>query len=194
MANDPHVWCTSSTPTHANVSEQSRMPLAMNPLFCRRFAISGNLQHIITPLLHAGGQGFESPRLHYLSALSICKTRIVGDSQGVSERSPSAWPRPRAFASSGDRTRVISDALSQSTHRIAMSAPPPECTLTSSSGTGSEEPQSGQLRPFSRAIRAARCLCRSESHTQLATPSVYLVPTPGRYWQPVMRYRIVTDV
>ena len=52
--------------------------------------------------LHGGGQGFDSPRLHYISALSICKTRIVRGSQGVSERSPSAWPRPRAFASSGE--------------------------------------------------------------------------------------------
>jgi hypothetical protein len=181
MANDPHVWYTSSTPTHANLSEQSRMPLAMNPLFCGRFAISGNLQQTITPLLHAGGQGFESPRLHYLSALSIPKTRIVGGSQGVSERSPSAWPRPRAFASSGERTRVTSDALSQFTHRIAMSAPPPECTLTSSSGTGSEEPQSGQLRSFSRAIRVARRFCCSESHALLTTSSVYPVPTRRRY-------------
>ena len=75
-----------------------------------------------------------------------------------------------------------------------MSAPPPGCVRASSSGTGSEEPQSGQVRPFSRAIRAARRLCRSESHALLAKPSVYLVPTPGRYWQPVMRYRIVTGV
>src|SRR5918993_3968066 len=30
-------------------------------------------------------------------------------------------------------------------------------------GTGSEDPQSGQVRPFSRAIRVARRFCRSES-------------------------------
>src|SRR5919199_3154241 len=81
----------------------------------------------------------------------------------------SAWPRPRAFASSGERTRVTSDALSQFTHRIAMSAPPPGCARASSFGTGSEEPHSGQVRPFSRAIRAARSFCWSESHALLAT-------------------------
>ena len=97
-------------------------------------------------------------------------------SQGASGRSRRAC-RPRAFASSGERTRVTSDALSQFTHRIAMSAPPPGCAKASSLGTGSEEPQSGQVRPFSRAIRAARRCCWSESHALLATSLVYPVLT-----------------
>jgi hypothetical protein len=78
--------------------------------------------------------------------------------QSVSSgRFRSAWLS--AFASSGER-RAISNALSQ---RIAISAPPSGCTLTSSFGVGSEEPQSGQLRPLCCASRTARRLCSSES-------------------------------
>jgi hypothetical protein len=59
------------------------------------------------------------------------------------------------------------------------------CARASSSGTGSEEPQSGQVRPFSRAIRAARRFRWSESHALLATSSVYLARTRRRYYQRV---------
>jgi hypothetical protein len=84
--------------------------------------------------------------------------------QGVSSgRSRSAWPRPRAFASSGESTRAISDALSQLSQHIAISAPPSECSWTSSFGVGSEEPQSGQLSPFCCASRTAWRLCSPES-------------------------------
>ena len=51
----------------------------------------------------------------------------------------------------------------------------------SPSGTGSDEPQSGQVSFFSRAIRAAWRFCRSESRAFLATPSVYLAGTRSRY-------------
>ena len=34
-------------------------------LICRYFAISRNLWKAIMPPLHGGGQGFESPRLHF---------------------------------------------------------------------------------------------------------------------------------
>jgi hypothetical protein len=90
--------------------------------------------------------------------------RSASGCQGASGRSCNEC-RPRAFASSGVRTRAISVALSQSSQRIVTSAPPPERARTSSFGTGSEDPQSGQVRPLSRAIPAARRLCWSESRT-----------------------------
>lgn len=46
-------------------------------------------------------------------------------------------------------------------------------------GTGSEEPQSGQVRPFSRAIRVSRRFRRSVSHLFLAMLPVYPTPTHG---------------
>src|SRR5215216_7622590 len=39
-----------------------------NTAFCRNFANSRNLWQSIFPLLHGGGQGFESPRLHSIFA------------------------------------------------------------------------------------------------------------------------------
>ena len=89
---------------------------------------------------------------------------LWGAAQGASGRSRREC-RPRAFASSGERTRAISVALSQSSQRIVTSAPPPEHVRASPFGTGSEDPQSGQVRPLSRAIPAARRLCWSESRT-----------------------------
>jgi hypothetical protein len=83
---------------------------------------------------------------------------IVRGSQGTSESSWSAWPRPSALDPLGERTRVISDSLSQFTHRIRMSAPQPGCARASSPGIGSEEPQSRYLRFFSRAICVAGSL------------------------------------
>jgi hypothetical protein len=101
-----------------------------------------------------------------------------GDDKGAYGRSRNAC-RPRAFASSGERTRVISVAFSQSSHRIATSAPP-RCARTSSFGTGSEDPQSGHVRPFSCAIRAARRFCMSESRVSPVTTLVYPTPTSQR--------------
>jgi hypothetical protein len=89
--------------------------------------------------------------------------RVRGPQSVSSGRSRSAWPRPSAFASSGERTRAPSDTPSQFSHRIAISTPLPGCTCTSSSGTGSEEPQSGQVRSFYRASRVAFRFCSSES-------------------------------
>ena len=80
----------------------------------------------------------------------------------------------RRFASSGERTRAISVALSQSSQRIVTSAPPPERARTSSFATGSEDPQSGQVSALSRAIPAARRFCWSESLTLPVTLPVYL--------------------
>src|SRR5215208_6304371 len=65
-----------------------------------------------------------------------------GERQGTCGRSPSEC-KPRAFASSGERARAISDAPSHSSQRIETSAPPSECARTSSLGTGSDPPQSG---------------------------------------------------
>jgi hypothetical protein len=69
------------------------------------------------------------------SAIFRCSHILLGESspimrgsQRASGRPRSAWPKPKAFASSGERTKVTSDALSQFTQRIAISAPPPGCT------------------------------------------------------------------
>jgi hypothetical protein len=51
------------------------------------------------------------------------RSRTFGGRQGASGRSPNEC-RPRASASSGERTRAISEALSHSSQRIATSAPP----------------------------------------------------------------------
>jgi hypothetical protein len=67
-----------------------------------------------------------------------------GGLSGASGKSRSAC-RPRAFASSGERTSVISVAFSQSSQRIARSAPP-GCAHAWSFGTGSEDPQAGACK------------------------------------------------
>ncbi len=91
--------------------------------------------------------------------------------------------------------RVTSEALSPFMHRIAMSAPPSECVWASPSGTGSEEPQSGQVRPLlPRDPRRAASLPVREPFPAGHAASVYLAPAPGRYQQRVLRYRIVTGV
>jgi hypothetical protein len=87
--------------------------------------------------------------------ISLGRSSSIGIGfQGASGRSRSAC-RPKALASSGERTRVTSDALSQFTHRIAMSAPP--LGHARASGTGSEEPLSGQARSFS-LTRSVPCV------------------------------------
>ena len=40
--------------------------------FCSDFARFRKLQQSIVPLLHGGGQGFDSPRLHFDKS-SICR-------------------------------------------------------------------------------------------------------------------------
>jgi hypothetical protein len=97
---------------------------------------------------------------------------IVRGSQGTSEPSWIAWLRLCALDFSGERTRVIPDVLSQFTHRITLSAPPPGCAQASSPGTSSEESQSGHPRFFSHAICAAGSFCWSESLALLATASI----------------------
>ena len=115
--------------------------------------------------------------------------------QGDPGRSPSEC-RPRASASLGERTRAISEAPSHSSQRITTSAPPSGRASSSppSLGKGPEEPQSGQVRPFSRAIRVRRRFSRSVSQALLATPPVYPTPTHRRLLLPLcarVRGRII---
>jgi hypothetical protein len=89
-------------------------------------------------------------------------------------------------SSSGERTRAISEAPSHPSQRIGKSTPPGRAPISPPfSGTGPEEPQSGQLRPFSRAIRVRRRFSRSVSHALLATLPVYLTPAHRRLLLPL---------
>ncbi len=73
--------------------------------------------------------------------------------------------RPRAFASSGERARATSEASSQ---RLGTPVPPSgRATSSPSLGTGTEEPQLGQVRAF------------------LATPPAYPTPAHARYCLPL---------
>ena len=59
----PHVQQPCSNPSKS--SESSGKASRKNMRVCSDFASTRKLQKSIVPPLHGGGQGFESPRLHF---------------------------------------------------------------------------------------------------------------------------------
>jgi hypothetical protein len=66
---------TNSTPTHTNNGEQARSVPPRIPLICRYFRTPANSRDIKNLTLHGGGQGFESPRLHYRNVAVVIITK-----------------------------------------------------------------------------------------------------------------------
>jgi hypothetical protein len=66
--------CSNRAATRVNLLKHREERQYRNRPTCTDSANSRNLEQTISAPLHGGGQGFESPRLHYKGALSICKT------------------------------------------------------------------------------------------------------------------------
>jgi hypothetical protein len=112
--------------------------------------------------------------------------RHLGKPQGASGAPPSEC-KPSASASLGERTTAISEMPPHASQHIGTSKPPSGRSFSSPPcfGTGSEDPQSGQVRPFSRARRLSWRSCGSVSGAFLATPRVYPILVHRRFFLPL---------
>jgi hypothetical protein len=66
-ANRAPELCLSCAATRVNDLKAQEKRNLENTGVCSYFASSGKLWETIVPPLHGGGQGFESPRLHFIS-------------------------------------------------------------------------------------------------------------------------------
>ena len=57
--------CSNRGATRVNLLKYQEQRFSRNTCFCSDFASSGKVQQSVAPPLHGGGQGFDSPRLHY---------------------------------------------------------------------------------------------------------------------------------
>jgi hypothetical protein len=57
--------CSNRAATWVTPLKAREKRLRKNHRFCSYFANSRKVQHSVAPPLHGGGQGFESPRLHF---------------------------------------------------------------------------------------------------------------------------------
>jgi hypothetical protein len=64
--------CSNRAATRVNLLKARERHYTENVRVCRYFASIRNLQQSIVPPLHGGGQGFDSPRLHFENVV-ICR-------------------------------------------------------------------------------------------------------------------------
>jgi hypothetical protein len=68
--------CSNRAATRVNILKAREKRHEGNARICSDFASFRKLQQSIVPLLHGGGQGFDSPRLHFQES-PICRNNRV---------------------------------------------------------------------------------------------------------------------